>query len=581
MRDKKSVILIILFFAVLLRVWGLNFGLPYPLHQDEPIIVNHAVAYGSGDLNPHFFIVPPLCSYLLFACYIVYLGAGMLLGLFSGTDSFALSFFTDPTHFYLIARVLLGLIPGALAVLLTYILYKKLFASRGAWYASLVMAVAFLPVANSHYAYGDNMMVMSILLAYVSMANIMKEPSLKNYLTSGAILGLAVGIKYNAGLLVFSFIAAHIAAVNFKGWNAKKTFFSGYLYLAALAALLVFSISILFDWPSMLEGIQKIRTMNIHSLGMSFWQWAIHHIKFSLTEGMGEYLLSAGLLGFLAILWKEKLSVKVFFFAFPLAYYGHLVFASQRFSRYSLSLVPFLAIGAAFLIFNVLMPLSGKRLWKAAVAVLAAVLVIPTAVKSVKADALFAAGDTRSISAEWIEENLPAGSKIAVDHTAFRPRISQTPQQLKDKYELTNEQKGLKGVKDKKLGYMLRAAEDKNTYEVFFLASKSREKPMFISITPTIEYDMELLKAEGIDYVSVNYYYASGEGNIPYFLKEFQKEGEVVASFSPYVDGEVRPPYDSELGRDDFTFMNISSRELFSRKLTGPVIEIYRIKRSK
>src|SRR3989344_5891622 len=47
-----------------LRIWGLNFGLPYQFHQDEPIVVNHALAYGAGDLNPHFFIIPPLASYI-------------------------------------------------------------------------------------------------------------------------------------------------------------------------------------------------------------------------------------------------------------------------------------------------------------------------------------------------------------------------------------------------------------------------------------------------------------------------------------------------------------------------------------
>ncbi|MEA3488885.1 MAG: hypothetical protein U9R44_00880, partial [Candidatus Omnitrophota bacterium] len=68
-KKGPALIAAVILAGILLRVWGLGFGLPFQLHNDEPIIVNHAVAYGTGDLNPHFFIIPPLCSYLLFMCY--------------------------------------------------------------------------------------------------------------------------------------------------------------------------------------------------------------------------------------------------------------------------------------------------------------------------------------------------------------------------------------------------------------------------------------------------------------------------------------------------------------------------------
>ena len=72
---KKTLFMIILLGAVL-RLWGISFGLPYQFHQDEPIIVNHALAYGTGDFNPHFFIIPPLTSYILFFFYGIYFFAG-------------------------------------------------------------------------------------------------------------------------------------------------------------------------------------------------------------------------------------------------------------------------------------------------------------------------------------------------------------------------------------------------------------------------------------------------------------------------------------------------------------------------
>ena len=66
----------ILLLALALRITGIQFGLPHLYHADEPIVVNHALAYGAGDLNPHFFKIPPLVSYLLFVVY----GAAYLIG---------------------------------------------------------------------------------------------------------------------------------------------------------------------------------------------------------------------------------------------------------------------------------------------------------------------------------------------------------------------------------------------------------------------------------------------------------------------------------------------------------------------
>jgi hypothetical protein len=45
--------------AVLLRLWGIGFGLPYDFHPDEPTVIETAFRMASsGDLNPHFFVWP-------------------------------------------------------------------------------------------------------------------------------------------------------------------------------------------------------------------------------------------------------------------------------------------------------------------------------------------------------------------------------------------------------------------------------------------------------------------------------------------------------------------------------------------
>src|SRR3989338_4781985 len=86
LKNKSCLFIFSVFIiAFTLRIYGIGFGL---YHADEPIIVNHALAYATGDLNPHFFKIPPLASYLLFFVYGIYFIAGKLLGFFQSVSDF-------------------------------------------------------------------------------------------------------------------------------------------------------------------------------------------------------------------------------------------------------------------------------------------------------------------------------------------------------------------------------------------------------------------------------------------------------------------------------------------------------------
>src|SRR5438552_1271164 len=92
----------ILVLAFVLRVWGIGFGLPHVYHQDEAIVVNHALAIGTEGWNTRTYLPPQFSSYALFIVYGVFFFAGHALGWFPSAESFAVSFLKDPTIFYLI-----------------------------------------------------------------------------------------------------------------------------------------------------------------------------------------------------------------------------------------------------------------------------------------------------------------------------------------------------------------------------------------------------------------------------------------------------------------------------------------------
>ena len=146
---EKWVLFFVLLLAFVIRYLGVSFGLPHLYHADEPIVVNHALAYGTGDLNPHFFNIPPLVSYLLFVCYGIYYLAGHLIGWFPNTRDFEILFYFDPTSFYLIARVIFGTMLGTLSVFLLHRLARRLGNERMALLAAVFLAVNFLHARDS------------------------------------------------------------------------------------------------------------------------------------------------------------------------------------------------------------------------------------------------------------------------------------------------------------------------------------------------------------------------------------------------------------------------------------------------
>jgi len=103
---------LILSLAFVLRLAGIHYGLPFLYHQDEPILVNHALSVGAGGWNTHFFVLPPFLIYFLFAIYGVYYVLGTVMGLFGSALDLVYAFAADPTPFYLAGRFFTGVLFG-------------------------------------------------------------------------------------------------------------------------------------------------------------------------------------------------------------------------------------------------------------------------------------------------------------------------------------------------------------------------------------------------------------------------------------------------------------------------------------
>ena len=566
---KNKTFLSILVIGLILRVWGITFGLPFQFHQDEPIVVNHALAYGSGDLNPHFFAIPPLTSYLLFFIYGVLFLIGKLIGIWQGTEGFVVQFFKDPSIFYIVGRFFIGVVPSMACIVGTYLLGKRLFRSTLVpLYASAIMAFSFINVINAHYIYTDMLLVMFSLFAVHRLLLLYDSASIKDYLIAGVFIGLAIGVKYNGVLLLFPYFVTHIVATLRRKKPLYEVLFSPAFILGGITSIMVFLLTnpfLMLDFSGFSESILK--------QSGAFWYmgWA-HHISYSLVQGISIVFVILGIVGLLLIFLRKGDLGKIFV-SFPILFYLVLVFRSQPFFRYVLLLVPFLALASAYLIFEVVRSISDKKTFKKAATCVAIVLLVPTFLKSVNADILLSSRDTRVEAADWIRENLPEGTAIACDSTVFRPSLNQPYSQMEDKKEFLDTQSGLAEIKNRKLQFQMRALDKKDKgYPIYFLFNDPRGEGQFLSTIPALPFDVDRIKSENIKYVTVNG--QAKEIYIDRFIETLEANAEVVIDFSPYEDNVFRDSVDSTAK----TCIPVSDRELYSRRKTGPSIRIYKIK---
>jgi len=399
---KRRSILIILLVAAVLRLWGLDFGLPNDrCRPDEYMIAVVALGMGSGDLNPHFFNYPTLFIYLCFALYSFYFILGYAGGIFHSASDFALAFLIDPTPFYLISRSLSAL-AGAASVWLIYQLCDRHLHSRFiAVLAALLLAVAPLHVRDSHFGVTDVFMVLMILAAlYFTLA--FYETGRKNEAIFAAVFaGLSGSAKYTGALILLALGLAIWFRFGKAVLRRQSLTCFGLSLFAFAAAFFLTSPFVLLDMDRFLADFRfEVNHLQAGHLGIDLGRGWFQHLRFSLTYGLGWTFLFAGLVGFYPLLRRHGRKA-VLLLCFPLIYYLLIGRGYTVFVRYMLPVIPFLAISAACFIDR--LHLHSRWLGAGTVVVILSSCLLQT----VQSDRLLAKKDSRLLAAEWFQQNVP------------------------------------------------------------------------------------------------------------------------------------------------------------------------------
>jgi hypothetical protein len=148
-RPVLVLVVLVMALAAWLRLRGISFGLPAVYNPDEVSIMSRALAFASGDLNPHNFLYPTLYFYLLFGWIGAYFVAAWTVGAIPSLTAFQQSFFLDPSGIYVAGRLLSALF-GVATVAGVWRLGARLSSATAGLAAAFFLAVSPFAVRDAH-----------------------------------------------------------------------------------------------------------------------------------------------------------------------------------------------------------------------------------------------------------------------------------------------------------------------------------------------------------------------------------------------------------------------------------------------
>ncbi len=430
--------------------------------------------------------------------------------------------------------------------------------------AALFLAVSFLHVRDSHYATPDVLAAclasFSVTCAALALRRRRGRWSgvRRRFLyVAGACAGYAIATKWT----VWPVLVPLAVAATARAWNDGHGLPSGgsgsrsrdfpiaswaLLIGSLLGGVLVGGFQLALK-PGLYLDYARYELEAGRAGG--FWIWHVDtvpgwlfYLK-TLNYGLGTVLLGLALVGLvrravMAVRCRDRMSVVLL--SFPLLYFLPMSLTRHYFARYALPLVPFCALFGAETVVAIAAWAGSrgvKRGWSPRVAIWGLVVLTLAAVVqplawSVRHDVTLAREDTRNLAKRWIEANIPAGAKIAMDWPVYGPPLSREFYEVDEVGGVGLSARSLDWYRDNGFGFIVTSS--------------------FVTNLLLIDGDMDATRQA--------------------FHAALEREPGLVRVFWPGKDG-VEP---------SFVFGEIYGPvvSLWERERPGPVIEIYSIEQS-
>ena len=408
--SKKILFILCLWLAFWLRIWGLDFGLPYEFHPDEHQYVDPALLWHtSGQINLGF-INPPLFTYILTVIYWPWLFLSPFAALVESVS----------TAYFLARLSSAGFALGTVA--LVYPLGRRLYNQTAGLLSMVLLAVLFLPAREAHFATNGTIATFLVLLAIYFSLDLWQQPRPSTYLKTGLVVGLAAAAKLTGGVVILSLIVTHFLALPRSNWFKLRSQRS--LLWAGLVAVVTFGLVSAHLWWRLPEFVDAIRehlqfgTEGYKGLRMAPASGWIYYLKV-LSWGMGWPMLLAAVATMVVMLWQRHRWAMILTVC-PIALFAYLGGQKILFARFILPAVPPLVLFAGIGLAIVVTKTSIKRFWLGQVGVIAIVLA-PPLFYTAWFDHLLTLPDTRQLATEWFAQQFPEETVVVREGYSILP----------------------------------------------------------------------------------------------------------------------------------------------------------------
>ena len=228
-------------FFFIPRFFYIHLGLPH-YSIDENDIVEFAIGYFGGDLNPYWYKYGPLYSYLLAIIYSVQ------SWFFEGNlDQHAEYYFSNNSLFYFSARFFNSVVHIALAFM-AFAITHKFISKKTAPFVLIIALIPFSDLLTGYTIRVDSLLALNLILALFFSLHFLISDKLKWFVLTGLFIGFAFGTKPLPSLMILPtvYLSWILATINKKitfGNAIVKSILEYRLYVLVLFILVGLFIS--------------------------------------------------------------------------------------------------------------------------------------------------------------------------------------------------------------------------------------------------------------------------------------------------------------------------------------------------
>ncbi len=424
-RTGGLILLCIIAVALALHLLGIQRDLPLTPEIDEPLFVKRAANIAAtGDLNPGWFGNPgSTVFYPLAAIYHLWNAVAHNGTLFRPDASLLTTLQSNGSEFYLLGR-LLTILYAVMSVPLVYLVGRRAFSERVALIGAGLSVLYPIAVTHAQMVRSDSAAVFFGLLGLWLSLRLYDRPTAGNQILAGLAIGVAISSRYFMAALIPVLIAVD-SMILWRQMFQRQRPTSTWLGLGSgiLAVVVGFALTtpyFFLDFDTAWSSVtREARSIHLGADGLSPRENLVWYLTSAIPGSITLPQTALAAFGGVLAVWRRQ-PKQVLLVGFAVVFLLGISRSPLHWQRWIIPILPLLALLAAYGLNGIFEHLSVHarlRLSMQRALILAAVLLIAAwpAYQLVLQDIGQARPSTRVLAREWMVENLPVGSQIAVE----------------------------------------------------------------------------------------------------------------------------------------------------------------------